>query len=227
LFAKLEHSSKEIDELKQRLVSTPDNEIELKAALESAKLENHIMEKLYEQTTDSIIDRSRELEDINLGLKNDQDDLWLKVWDLEEENTWYLECIANYARTHSVDLFPDFTVGGAIDLSALSIVIVGGHTSTRKEVIKVLSAAYSIKDFVEIPPTSEESADEKSVRQTIGNCDLIAVVTNYIGHDLTGIISGLNKKGALKGKVVYLKNRGKSGIVREISSCLLDSYLNN
>jgi hypothetical protein len=227
LFAKLEHSSKEIDELRQRLASTPDNEIELKAALQSVKLENHIMEKLYEETTNSIVDRSRRLEDINLVLENDRDDLQLKVWDLEEENTWHLECLTNYTRIHSIDLFPSFTVDRVTDLSALSIVIVGGHTSTRKEVIKALSTAYSIKDFGEIPPTNEESANEKSVRRTIENCDLIAVITKYIGHDLTDIISELSKKGALKGKVVYLKNRGKSGIVREISSCLLDSYLNN
>ncbi len=126
LFVKLDRSSKEIDELKQRLTSNPNIEIELKASLESAKQDADIMEELYEQSTYSIIDRSKKLEEVNLILENDRDDLQLKVWDLEEENTWYSELINKYHQHHLIDLSASLTASKMPYLPSLRIVIVGG-----------------------------------------------------------------------------------------------------
>ncbi len=227
LLAKLDRSTKETDQLKEQLASTPDNAIELKIALETAKEETYIMEELHEEFTKSIVDRSTRLKEINLVLESDRDDLQLKILDLEEENIWYLECINNYPRFHLVDLAISLHKNKAIDLSSLSVVIVGGEASIRRKTIEELSAVYSIREFREIPPTSERASNEKSVRQTIENCDLIFIVIEYIGHDLTRIIRGLDKKGALKGKVIYLRNKGESGITRGISGHFLDPHLNN
>lgn len=110
----------------------------------------------------------------------------------------------------------DDTVSAPLNLSSLRLALVGGHEATRREVIRELKQGYSLKDTVEIAPSSEAYVDRSSVQAKISDCDLIAVITGYMGHDLSQIVSNMKKDGALVGEVLLLPCRGKSGIVRNI-----------
>ncbi len=104
-----------------------------------------------------------------------------------------------------------------ISLASQRVALVGGHHATRREVIKTLEEEYGLSEYVEIGPSSEEHIDSNSVRERIANCNLIAVITGYMGHDLSTIVRDLKQSGALTGEVIWLHCRGKSGVVREIT----------
>jgi hypothetical protein len=54
------------------------------------------------------------------------------------------------------------------------------------------------------------------LKEKIGDRDLVVVMTRYIGHDLTGMVSDLRAAGALSGEVLLVNVRGKTGVVRSI-----------
>lgn len=104
----------------------------------------------------------------------------------------------------------------APDISSLRLALVGGHEATRREVVRELTSIYQVQEVVEVAPSSEAYISRGSVQNRIKNCDLIAVITGYMGHDLSNIISELEKANSLSGRVMPMSCRGKSGVVREI-----------
>jgi hypothetical protein len=108
------------------------------------------------------------------------------------------------------------TTQETINLSSLSLALVGGHQTTRREVINELTDKYNLKNAIEIAPSNEESINREKIKAKINHCDLIAMITGYMGHDLFQVVSQLQKDNTLKGKVLLLSCRGKSGIIREI-----------
>lgn len=108
------------------------------------------------------------------------------------------------------------TVSTTPNLSSIRLALVGGHQATRREVIRELSESYGLQHYVEVAPSSESYINRSSVHTQINNCNLIAVITGYMGHDLSQIVSDLQKNGALTGDVFFLTCRGKSGVVRAI-----------
>ena len=91
------------------------------------------------------------------------------------------------------------------------------HNSAADEIrVCELKECYSLEDSVEVAPSNEAYVDRSSVRTKISECKLIAVITGYMGHDLSKIVFDLKKDDALVGEVVLLPCRGKSGVVREI-----------
>ncbi|PSN16980.1 hypothetical protein C7293_00175 [filamentous cyanobacterium CCT1] len=102
------------------------------------------------------------------------------------------------------------------DLSFLRLALVGGHEATRREVVRELTSIYQVQEVVEVAPSSEAYISRSSVQNRIKKCDLVAVITGYMGHDLSNIISELEKASSLSGRVLPMSCRGKSGVVREI-----------
>ncbi|MEH2026852.1 hypothetical protein [Nostoc sp.] len=102
------------------------------------------------------------------------------------------------------------------NLASIHLALVGGHQATRREVIRELCENYGLQNFVEVAPSSEAYISRSNVQAQISNCNLIAVITGYMGHDLSQIVSDLKKDGALTGDVLFLACRGKSGVVRAI-----------
>jgi hypothetical protein len=96
------------------------------------------------------------------------------------------------------------------------LALVGGHAATRQAVIQELREQYHLDRAIEIAPSSEERSSGSTVRSKIGDCRLIVLITGYMGHDLSTIVSNLKQEGALTGEVLPLACRGKSGVVREI-----------
>lgn len=104
----------------------------------------------------------------------------------------------------------------APNLSSLRLALVGGHEATRREVIRELTSTYRIQEVVEVAPSSEAYISRSNVQSRISNCNLIVVITGYMGHDLSNIVSELQRDNALAGPVLPVACRGKSGVIREI-----------
>ena len=102
------------------------------------------------------------------------------------------------------------------DLSSLRLALVGGHEATRREVIRELTSDYRVHEVVEVAPSSEAYISRSNVQSRISNCNLIVVITGYMGHDLSNIVSELQKDNALAGQILLVACRGKSGVIREI-----------
>ncbi|MBW4616382.1 MAG: hypothetical protein KME21_24525 [Desmonostoc vinosum HA7617-LM4] len=102
------------------------------------------------------------------------------------------------------------------NLASVRLALVGGHQATRREVIRELCENYGLQNCVEVAPSSEAYISRSNVQSQISNCNLIAVITGYMGHDLSHIVSDLKKDGTLTGDVFFLACRGKSGVVRAI-----------
>lgn len=113
------------------------------------------------------------------------------------------------------------------DLSSLNLALVGGHEATRREVIRELQEKYQLKYFTEVAPSNEAYINRNNVQTKINNCGLVAMITGYMGHDLSKIVSELNKDDALVGEVLPLSCRGKSGVIREILSWWEKQHLKN
>lgn len=198
----------------------------LSAALKAASTELEQLkeiEKYALEDNDQLRSENNSLKSEKEQLRQKYDDAQLQIWALEEQVEFYLKYLAKSREEQSREraaagfFNPDFeTVLETTDLSGLRLALVGGHSDTRREVIRELSENYRLQDYVEIAPSSEAYLSRSSVKARIGNCDLIVVITGYMGHDLSRIVSELQRDGALNGQVLLLACRGKSGVVREI-----------
>lgn len=119
----------------------------------------------------------------------------------------------NLARTEEV-----YASEPEASLAGCSLTIVGGHIAMRREVERELREHYDLTDYLEVPASSEAHIDRDLIRDRTTGRDLVVVVTGYTGHDLTGHVRDLQRIGEIAGRVIWLKCRGKSGVVREILS---------
>lgn len=103
-----------------------------------------------------------------------------------------------------------------IDLSDICLALVGGHDNMRRTVTEELSKEHGLKRWVEIPPHSVASNSRQQIKDKIGNCDLVVIITNYIDHSLTHSVIKLRDTQMLTGPVIRINCRGKSGVVRDI-----------
>jgi hypothetical protein len=242
LSSERDRALREIDEFKQKLAAANDVS-RLTLILRAAQLETDRMEELYNENIQSTKSSHEETKKTNLDLGNERDELQLRVWELEGQLKLFkgtdkqperlvtdsltfttLESIIGGSNAqHEIlanDLRTSLAVENTIDLSSITIALIGGDNYTRREVIQRLSAIYSLKEIREVPPKWERRANNSSVKITIRDCDLIAVLTGRTRHNLTNIISGLREKGNFQGKIVYINTTGASGIFRDISNHL-------
>jgi len=104
----------------------------------------------------------------------------------------------------------------SVSLARLCLTIVGGHVAMRREVERELRQSHGLINYLDVPPSSEVHIDHDLVRDRTTERDLVVVITGYTGHDLTGHVRDLQRAGDLPGRVIWLRCRGKSGVVREI-----------
>ena len=182
------------------------------------------IEELHAENQDglqSAIDQEiQQVKKRNLQLLKERDDFQLKVWEQEQQITELLDYIAQTGEDPEADELTDDSslseIAQTVDLSALSLALLGGHGATRRGVIETLSAQHGLKQWVEIPPFSNISAGRNKVKAKVQSCDLIVVITGYMSHKLTNNIQSLKESGALTGDVLLLSCRGKSGVIREV-----------
>ena len=102
-----------------------------------------------------------------------------------------------------------------LDLSNVSVALVGGHETTHREVTEALRK-YGLKRCVHIPPHSIASYSRSQIKDKISSCDLILTITTYIDHPVSQCVKQLKETHMLSGEVVRTSSKGKSGVVREI-----------
>ena len=161
-----------------------------------------------------------ELKRTNTGLAREFDDLQVRVWELEQQVD---ELLLYIAKLVSIDQPTDELPKKTPDLSHVVLGIVGGHAATQREVVNELSTFYGLQRWVVVPPSHEGSFKKSVLKGKLEGCDLIVIITGYMNHSLTHAVHGLKAAGALRGNVVMLNFRGKSGIVREVLR-LMDKY---
>jgi len=105
---------------------------------------------------------------------------------------------------------PPAEEGRFVPLNGKRIALVGGHDTTRSEVRQALEKVGG--NVVEVPPGRR--FDEKSVMDKVRNCDLVVLIVGYMGHDLSTIVG--KNIDILKGSILRIPYRGKSGVCREI-----------
>lgn len=211
-----EQTARNFEELEHSLAERASVE-DLTTTLESAKTELNNAKKFEELALEDNQKLSEEVKQ----LRSENDEAQLQVWDLQEQVLYYQDYFTKAAPQHQkVAVLEQYihhtTFQGNIDLSTLHLALVGGHPSVRREVIRELTANYGLIHYVEIAPSSEAHIDRSSIKAKVNSCNLIGVITGYIGHDLSGIVSDLQKNGAIDGEVLWIEYRGKSGIVRSL-----------
>jgi DNA repair exonuclease SbcCD ATPase subunit len=114
-----------------------------------------------------------------------------------------------------LDELKGLTIQAIVDLSDVSLALVGGHETTHREVAEELKK-YGLKRCIHIPPHNRESNSRHQIRDKIGNCDLIVTITSYIDHSVSNCIKQLQDTQMLTGEVIRVHCHGKSGVVREV-----------
>ncbi len=102
-----------------------------------------------------------------------------------------------------------------IDLSDISLALIGGHETTYREVTKELKQ-YGLKRCVHVPPHSVASSDRSQIKDKISNCDLIITITSYVDHSVSRCVKSLQDAQVLAGECIRVSCHGKSGLVREV-----------
>jgi hypothetical protein len=121
------------------------------------------------------------------------------------------------AATSSEDLFLsnpiDYFVN--IDLSNVSLALIGAHETTYREV-KAELKQYGLKRCIHVPPHSIASNSRQQIKDKISNCDLIVTVTSYVDHSVSKCVKQLKDTQMLAGECIRVSSHGKSGLVREV-----------
>ena len=107
------------------------------------------------------------------------------------------------------------TYDQSIDLSNLSIALVGGHETTYREVTEVLKQ-YGLKRCIHVPPHSIASNSRNQIKDKISNCDLVVTITSYVDHSVAKCVKQLKDAQMLAGGSIRVSCHGKSGLVREV-----------
>lgn len=119
----------------------------------------------------------------------------------------------------SADLEADLTAEQdrefIVDLSEVSLALVGGHETTHREVAEELKK-YGLKRCIHVPPHSRESNNRHQIKDKIGNCDLVVTITSYVDHSVSNCVKQLRDTQMLTGEVIRVHCHGKSGVVREV-----------
>lgn len=102
-----------------------------------------------------------------------------------------------------------------INLSQISLALIGGHETTYREVSEALKE-YGLKRCIHVPPHSIASNSRNQIKDKISQCDLIVTITTYVDHSVVRCVKQLKEAQLLAGDVIRVSCHGKSGVVREV-----------
>jgi tetratricopeptide (TPR) repeat protein len=104
--------------------------------------------------------------------------------------------------------------GEASRLIGRRIALVGGHDRTREHVRGWLEARGARVD--EVAPPNNGRIAEREVQDKVQYSHLIVLIVGYMGHDMSKVVSNLQRRSALQGEVLPVDCRGTSGICRAV-----------
>ena len=102
-----------------------------------------------------------------------------------------------------------------VDLSGLSLALIGGHETTYREVKSELKR-YGLKRCIHIPPHSIATHSRNQIKDKICHCDLVVTITSYVDHSVSKCVKQLNDAQLLAGNCIRVSCHGKSGLIREV-----------
>ena len=106
--------------------------------------------------------------------------------------------------------FTDF-----VDLSNISLALIGGHETTYRKVTEELQQ-YGLKTCIHVPPHSIASNSRNQIKDKISHCDLVITITSYVDHSVSRCVKQLKDTQMLAGECIRVSCHGKSGLVREV-----------
>jgi hypothetical protein len=142
-------------------------------------------------------------------------DLYRSLYDMDRRHPAgerYKRLLAERSRTHHT---PIEDVPAAPRMTGKRIALVGGHERTRQHLRGRLLDWGARVD--EVPPPTSGRMSEREVLDRIRSSDLIVLITGYMGHEMSTIVTNLDTRKALSGRVMKVDCRGTSGVAREIS----------
>jgi len=147
----------------------------------------------------------------SLRAKDGQDPISFKILPTEKsrqkaarQKAGEFESTSRNADTHPL-----------INLSQISLALIGGHETTYREVSEALKA-YGLKRCIHVPPHSIASNSRNQIKDKISQCDLIVTITTYVDHSVVRCVKQLKEAQLLAGDVIRVSCHGKSGVVREV-----------
>lgn len=156
----------------------------------------------------------------NTKIQNENGALLGKIAHLENQLN-----LRTYSPEPTLPSFPDTSHSPApplphsptptIDLSNITLALIGGHETTHREVSAELKQ-YGLKRCIHIPPHSIASHNRQQIKDKISNCDLIVTITSYVDHSVVKCVKHLKDAQMLAGECIRVSCHGKSGLVREI-----------
>ena len=121
----------------------------------------------------------------------------------------------SYPDTFSTEAFT------AVNLSNVTLALIGGHETTHREVSEALKQ-YGLKRCIHVPPHSIASNSRSQIKDKISQCDLIVTITTYVDHSVVRCVKQLKEAQMLAGDVIRVSCHGKSGVVREVMAYFSD-----
>ncbi|MEO1390437.1 MAG: DUF2325 domain-containing protein [Cyanobacteria bacterium J06634_6] len=110
---------------------------------------------------------------------------------------------------------PDSSSADAVDLSNISLALIGGHETTYRKVTEELQQ-YGLKTCIHVPPHSIASNSRNQIKDKISQCDLVITITSYVDHSVSKCVKQLKDTQMLAGECIRVSCHGKSGLVREV-----------
>ncbi|EDX86702.1 hypothetical protein S7335_4408 [Synechococcus sp. PCC 7335] len=230
----LEHS-----DLEQKHSRLQQKQIDLTQRLSRNKTDTDELLSIADSEVDSLISenedlqlRLRESETENSALKESNGSLLGRVAFLEQQLDIrsYQNGSAEHSSTESksgaIDTNPFLGLEDSsdestslytlpVDLSNLSIALVGGHETTYREVTEALKQ-YGLKRCIHVPPHSIASNSRNQIKDKISTCDLVVTITSYVDHSVARCVKQLKDAHMLGGGYIRVSCHGKSGLIREV-----------
>lgn len=146
----------------------------------------------------------------------------LNIRNYQSEDSQPTAAAPAYTSSTSVlTPFTDDTSFEQVDLSNISLALIGGHETTYRTVTEELKQ-YGLKTCVHVPPHSIASNSRNQIKEKISNCDLVITITSYVDHSVSKCVKQLNDAKMLAGECIRVSCHGKSGLVREVLQYFAD-----
>jgi len=210
----VEHNAEELKKNLESLSLDKKNlEVKLEGLTAQVKSDSDHLEELYEQELkdkeNALISNKKIYEDYTKDLKEE-----IALLNSKNED---LECDLISARSDR-DYFASQHLESAevssVDISALHIGFVGGHSKTMNRVVTRLQRDYGLINYVLLE--AGYNHNQNIFRSKLKNCNLIVLISSYAGHHYFYMLQNLQTTGAITEEMIILSRAAESGIVREV-----------
>lgn len=186
-----------------------NSEAKLQSLLEQVKSDSDNLTEMYEQELNTLLSSKDFSEKYAKELEQEVEQLKAKVEELDSDLI-----SARADRDYFIALLPESAEIPLVDISALHIGFVGGHSKTMNRVINRLQREHGLVNYVLLE--AGYNHNQNIFRAKLKNCNLIVFISGYTGHHYFYMLQNLQSTGAITEEMIILSRAAESGIVREI-----------